>query len=1034
MKITDAVLRRVGRLIERDNAPIGLLIHTRYSVERRIARGGMGEIFLARDTRLNRPVAMKILASKLSDAEWTERFKAEAQTMGQIDHPGIVPIHDIGLLPDGRLYYTMKLVDGLTLEELINAGQERARLLRVLARTCDVLHVAHEMGVIHRDLKPSNIMVDDSDQVYVLDWGIARAMDEFRAAGGEGAVTGMGLTSAGTILGTLQYMPPEQARGDLASIDVRSDVYSLGAIFYEILTGEPPVSGANETEILEAVAKGRIVTPRERNPSLPTDLEAICLKALRKHPRQRYQTARAMANDLRRWLNGDPVLAHPQTLAYRFSKLWAKRKALLMTGAIAVMACGSFGIYWLSHREDRALAEAMRIENEIFGPIQARLDKLSEDRDGWKRGIELLKAGLARDDRSWEAWKWLGELHEKRAEYEEAFAAYRSAYSVNPKLAALSYASGRVLMDHLRRNDEARRDFERALIAEPENEYALIGRARIAVLDNDYRKAMEMCRRAAPVGEHVPDLFFVRGYIYNEGPGALKDHRMAAADFRRVIEKRPWSSNAHTNLGRALREAGDLEGAVKAHEKSVALNPSNALAYTNLGVARYDVGDIEGALAAHTKAIELDRDMAGAYTNRSQPLVAKGEIQRALADLDRALELDSELQLAWSNRGAARHMAGDYDGAIADFTKAIELGPEDHVSYSSRGAAREKKSDFEGAIADHAKAIELAPNWAEAYYNCGIARAAAGDLQGAIADYTKAVDVDPGHAKAYSNRGYARFDAGDLDGAIQDQTKAIKLDPGLAKAYANRGRARREKGDPDGAIADLAKAVELDPIDAVSYSNRGVARYDKGDTAGALEDWTKAIELDPRHANSYRNRSVVRRGKGDFEGAIADCTKLIELNARDASAYSDRGASRYDKGDYKGAVTDLTKAVEINPRLRTAYLNRGLARKALRDISGAIADFTRVIELNPRSARAYYNRAVARNGTKEVRIAIEDYTRAIEIKPGFLEAYVNRGAERKSLGDLKGAGEDWEKALELAPANWAHRESLKKALRELGTP
>ena len=304
MRLPEGILDRLSRLVARDDAAVGLLIEDRYRVLSRLGRGGMGEVLRARDARLGRDVAMKILAPELSTPEWTERFKAEARTMSRIDHPGVVPIHDLGHFPDGRVFYTMKLVEGRTFDELVRAREDRRKLLRILVQVASVVQQAHERGVVHRDLKPANLMVGRNDQVYVLDWGIARVVDEIRVAGGEGIVAGVGLTSTGTVLGTIEYMPPEQDRGDLAAIDARSDVYALGAILHDALVGSPPITGPRTTMLLERAAAGQIVSPRERDPSIPADLEAICRKATAPAPADRYPTAREFGEELRRWLEG----------------------------------------------------------------------------------------------------------------------------------------------------------------------------------------------------------------------------------------------------------------------------------------------------------------------------------------------------------------------------------------------------------------------------------------------------------------------------------------------------------------------------------------------------------------------------------------------------------------------------------------------------------------------------------------------------------------------------------------------------------
>jgi tetratricopeptide (TPR) repeat protein len=273
----------------------------RYEIREEISRGGMGIVYKAWDTILGRDVALKVLRGDPdSSPESVRRFWREAKTIAALRHPSIVPIHDIGE-ENGTHYFTMDFVDGETLQALAAAGRLDTRAaLEITAKVADAIHHAHEQGVIHRDLKPRNIMVSRGGHPLVMDFGLAKPVE-----------ADLRITQSGVTMGTPPYMSPEQARGVWDEVGPRADVYSLGATLYELLCGRPPFDGRTGTEILIKVVEEDPPRPRTLNRALPAAVETILLKAMAKDPERRYESARAMGDDLRRVLAGKAILAHP---------------------------------------------------------------------------------------------------------------------------------------------------------------------------------------------------------------------------------------------------------------------------------------------------------------------------------------------------------------------------------------------------------------------------------------------------------------------------------------------------------------------------------------------------------------------------------------------------------------------------------------------------------------------------------------------------------------------------------------------------
>jgi tetratricopeptide (TPR) repeat protein len=623
-----------------------------YIIDREIARGGMGRIMVGRDRRVGRPVAIKELLSHSDDLR--ARFEREARITARLQHPAIVNLLEAGAWPGGEPFYVMKLVTGESLDKAIarsTTHESRMALLPNVLATVDALAYAHNMRIIHRDLKPANVLVGEFGETVVIDWGLAKDLADVASAdvaigpyrGNSGDIAA---TVEGAVIGTPGYMPPEQAKGE--AVDERADVYSLGAMLYHVLAGEPPYRGRTVEAILVAVVAGPPEPLEQRVPSVPPDLAAIVAKAMAYKPADRYANAKEMADDLKKFQTGQLVGAHRYS-TWQLLRRWVRRhRTAVAVGAVAATLLAVFGAIGLRQifdeqaraEQQRALAVKSRTDSEdlVRFMILDLRDKLTplgrvdllqdaanktvayyDRRGGDLAGEELNRLAGAKLN--------LGDVLSQQAQTQAALEQYRAALVIYTTLVA-----GAPLHNGWQKHRSvAYEKIGNILLAKGDTPGALVQyRAALAISEMqvtrepsnpDWQRGIVVRRRK------IADVVLAQGDL----PGALAELRAALALAEPAAAKDPTKAVLQADLyvtrqriGDVLQAQGDLPAAlVEFHaslatlERLAASDPKNVVwqqelppCHARIGDVLHTQGDLPGALARYRQALALGETLA----------------------------------------------------------------------------------------------------------------------------------------------------------------------------------------------------------------------------------------------------------------------------------------------------------------------------------------------------------------------------------------------------------------------------------------
>jgi superkiller protein 3 len=1083
-----------------------------FRIVREVAHGGMGVVFEAEQVSLGRRVALKVLPFAATlDPRQLQRFKNEAMAAAHLQHQHIVPVYYVGC-ERGVHFYAMQYIDGRSLAgvlhelrhlagrtagtrpvderslaaaaEALAAGRappaaapapggepttphepaadpggsaaadtappaglatERsirsAAYFRTVARigeqAAEALQHAHDRGVLHRDVKPGNLLLDGRGNVWVTDFGLARMQ------------TDASLTLTGDLVGTLRYMSPEQALAKRVVIDERTDVYSLGATLYELLTLEPVFRGSDRQELLRQIAFEEPRSPRRVNKAIPVELETVVLTALAKNPAERYQAAQEMAEDLRRYLEDKPIRRRRPTLWQRLRRWGRRHRAAVNAAAVVVLlaaaVAGGAWLWWAQARAERRAATARAIDEALdraavlrgraaaapvgelggWGEAQAEArraeDALAqgEAEAALRARVAALRDGLKRERAAAERRardaaaerRLLARLEAIRGEHGEHLNAKRADRAYGEAFRAFGLDLDKVAAGEAGAKLAGRPGT--AEIAAALDEWCMLRRVELA----EGKEARRWQHLAAVARAADPDpwrngLRAALGRPLGESAAALKK---LAADGK-FLEQQPAASLVL--LARMLAQVGEGERSAAVLRSAWRRFPGDFWVNFNLGGSswsRYHYERPEEAVRFLTAAVAARPGSFPAYNNLGNALKDQGKLDEAIACYRQAIKLDPKHAKAHSNLGAALANQGKQDEAIACYRQAIKLDPKLAMAHNNLGLALAKQGKQDEAIACYRQAIKLDPKFAPAHDNLGIALTKQGKLDEAIAACRQAIKLDPKYAPAHSNLGNALIMQGKLDEAIASCRQAIKLDPKFAMAHSNLGGALGKQGKLEEAIAAHRQAIKLDPKNAKVHSNLGNALSKQGKLDEAIAACRQAIKLDPKDAPAHNNLGSALGKQGKLDEAIAACRQAIKLDPKFAMAHSNLGNALADQGKQDEAIACYRQAIKIDPKNAKTHANLGLALAKQGKLDEAIACYRQVIELDPKFAPAHYNLGTALGRQGKLDEAIAALRQAINLDPKNANSHNNLGAALARQGKLDEAIACYRQAIRLDP-------------------
>ena len=968
---------------------------SRYRLFGEIARGGMGAILKGRDLDLGRDLAIKVLLDQRRDRpELVRRFIEEAQIGGQLQHPGIVPVHELGMLEDERPYFTMKLVRGRTLTGLLearaNLSDDRPRFLAIFEQVCQTIAYAHSRGVVHRDLKPSNVMVGSFGEVQVMDWGLAKVLktvgtDESfptQPSAEEGVQTArhdssVEISRFGTVLGTPAYMAAEQARGETDRVDERADVFGLGAILCEILTGRPPYVGrtADEVHRLAVVADLADAQSQLLACGAETELVSLARRCLAPLPSERPRDGGEVAAEITAYLRGvqerlkQAELASVKAEARSAQEKTRRRLAVgLAATIVALMATLAGGWTWWQADRQRRIARADLALRDVE-LLTTEAEAAGDITDRWVRAREAARrtAQLLDDARD-------GVVHARVAtivKYVEERAAQAEADA--QLLARLAEIGDGLSEGPASQNDAAytlafrdagllvaggpTEELRLAIVRRPPSVVAAIAAAldnwaveRLGVGDRDGASRLTAVAREAD-----PDLW--RGRLRTALMDSGKNTELTALKelAKSAVTTDLPAANAAL-LGAALMRVGDFESAESVLRPAQRRNPSDLWLALNLGRALMGLSrgaeGIRYYLVAHAIRPQTAHSLAHALNRLGETDEAIAVFREAIRTGPAKLANYPCLGELLKERGLGHEADELLDTGITLAQEQLRLRPDDPFAHFMLGFILDQRGRLEESVSEHREAIRLLPSFAFVHRNLARVRHQQGRVDDEIAELREAIHLEPHNPEFHKALANSLVQHGRLAEAIAALQMTIRSLPDVADLHFRLAQYLERYDRVDEAIDEYQQTIRLTPDDAWAHFYLARILQKRGRTDQAIAECREAIRLKPDFVGAHTILAHQLIRLGQYTLALREYERCHELGSK-------RSDWTYPSGKW---VEQARRLVRLEPKsaplLRgeaapadaTEYFDLGFIARSKRMYATAVALWTKAFAIDPKLA------------------------------------------------------------------------------------